>query len=67
MCEASYKLVSTVEIMEHFKIVDETILEESLGKDETVENFICDACGHMSTSARNLHSTLYHVMTVKSV
>ena len=43
MCEASYKLVSTVEIMEHFKIVDETILEESLGKDETVENFICDA------------------------
>ena len=53
--------------MEHFKIVDETIEEESLGKDETVENFICDACGHKSTSARNLHSTLYHVMTVKSV
>ena len=53
--------------MEHFKIVVETILEESLGKDETVENFICGACGHKSTSARNLHSTLYHVMTVKSV
>ena len=53
--------------MELFKIVDETIEEESLGKDETVENFICDACGRKSTSARNLHSNLYHVMTVKSV
>ena len=53
--------------MEHFKIVDETIEEESLEKDQTIENFICDTCGHKSTSARNLHSTLYHVMTVKSV
>ena len=48
--------------MEHFKIVDETIEEESLEKDQTIENFICDTCGHKSTSGRklkihiNLHS-----------
>ena len=42
-------------MMEHFKIVVETTIEEeSLGKDETVENFIGDVV-----------RTPYHVMTVK--
>ena len=40
------------EIMENFKSVNETIIEER--KAEIVENFVCDTCGHKSTSARKL-------------
>ena len=49
-------------MMENFKIVDQTIEEESLGKDETGENFICDAFGHKSTSARKnkIHINLHN-------
>lgn len=38
--------------MENFKIVNETIIEER--EAEIVENFVCDTCGHKSTSARKL-------------
>ena len=38
--------------MENFKIVNETIIEER--NTEVVENFVCDTCGHKSTSARKL-------------
>ena len=53
------------EIMENFKIVNETIIEER--KTEIVGNFVCDTCGHKSTSARKLkvHISLCPVSTAK--